>query len=162
MRRVHHFRMELQAYYAVGAHDGHGGVVRICQGPEPRRQFRYLVSVAHPYGHAWRHIGKERVRNVLVQDCMAVLTLLCLDHLAAQLVSQHLHPVADAQYRQAAVVYPQRGKRCAFFINAGGAPGKDDPLWVDLTDVIPVRVGRYYLAVDVALPYSTRNQSAVL
>ena len=97
-------------------------------GTETRRQFRYLVSVAHPYGHAWGHIGKERVGNVLVQDCMAVLALRCLDHLAAQLVSEHLHPVADAQYGQAAVVYPQRGKRRAFFVNAGGPPERMTPL----------------------------------
>ena len=98
----------------------------------------------------------------LVEDRVAVLRLGGGGDLSPQLVHHRLHPVANPQDRQPAVVDPGWGQGRSRLVHAGGPARENDPLGVQLLDGLPWRVGREYLAVDFALTDAASDQPAVL
>ena len=97
-----HFRMELQPEYFLAVSDGcYGRVLGVCQGREVVGKLLHPVAVTHPHLQRWRQPMENRsFGSLLVQDCRPELLFEPRRHLAAQLVHQRLHPVADAQNRQ--------------------------------------------------------------
>ncbi len=164
LRCVHHLRVKLEANHPfIVAHNGYRRVVGVCQGAEARRHLQHLVSVAHPYGCRRGQICEdEAVRSALVQDCVAVLSPVPRNYLAAKLVRQDLQAVAYPQDREASFVDPHWGHGRIRLVNARGASGQDDAFGVEMRHLVPGSVVGDYLAVDPGLADATGYEATVL
>ena len=81
------------------------------------------------------------------------------DDLAAELVREELHAVADAEHGQAASRRPRSGVvRRVVLVDAGGAAGEDEAARLQLLDLLPGRVVRDELAVDAALAHAAGDE----
>ena len=90
----------------------HRGVFGEGQAGETGRQVRHFVAVAHPDLERWgQPLEKRTAGAILVKDGRPVLLNIPGNHLAAKLVHQRLHPVADAQHGQAFFEHPVRDAR---------------------------------------------------
>ena len=119
--------------------------------------------MAHPYGHGSRQTLEKRVlRGVLVNDGVTVFALLALLHRAAKRVRQQLHAVADAEDGDAAGQHVGGELRRARLEDAGGATGEDEPLDVQVRQLLFRHVVGVDLAVDVGLAHSAGDEAAKL
>src|SRR5206468_8337388 len=80
----------------------------------------------------------------------------------AKLVGQQLQAEVDAQYRQLAREYAWIAAGRVLVINAGGATGQDDAFGIAALDLLPRRIVRQQLAVDVALAHAARDEASGL
>ena len=83
-------------------------------------------------------------------------------HLAAELVGEELHPVADAKDREAGLEDVGGRLRGAFVVDGCGAAGEDEAARVQALDLLPGSVVRDELAVDVALADAAGDEHRVL
>jgi hypothetical protein len=97
-----------------------------------------------------------------VDNGRAVLALGARLNLAAELMREHLHAVADAQDRLAGVQDVARQQRRAVGIDAGRSAGQDEALGLEGANALFWRVMRDELAVDVVLADAARDQLTVL
>src|ERR1035438_7676808 len=93
LRRVHHFRVKLQAEHPSGAvlNGGVGGV--LCDGDrfEASRQLRQLVPMRVPHLHGLRQAGEEGTAAVLdAERALAVFALLARLNLPAEILGEEL------------------------------------------------------------------------
>jgi hypothetical protein len=72
--------------------------------------------------------------------------------------TRQLHPVADAQHRDAEVEDGRVAGRGAGLVHAGRPAGQDDPLRVQLADPGGRQVVPDHLAEDVQLPHPAGDQ----
>ena len=88
------------------------------------------VAVAHPDRQAIGQPLEERVGDACAAGAldhgMAVLVRSTLRHLAAELVGQELHAVADAQHRHPALEDIRGRLGGIVIVDAGGAAGEDE------------------------------------
>ena len=82
--------------------------------------------------------------------------------LAAKLVNDRLHPIANTEHGEALVEHPRGGQWRARIIDACRATGKDHALWIEVSNFIPVGGVLNQLAIDVGFPDSPCYQTAVL
>ena len=93
---------------------------------------------------------------------MAVLSDAAGRNRAAQLAHQRLHPVADAQHREAALQGPVRDARRPGVIHAGRPAGQDDAPGVEMRHGRRIRGGRDNLGINLQFPDAAGNQVGVL
>jgi hypothetical protein len=92
----------------------------------------------------------------------AILLSLSRGYLSSQMMGEQLHPVAYSQYRHVLIqdVARQLGRiRC---IDAGWAPGEDEPPRIQAKDALSWRIPGEKLTVDVRLPYTSGDQLSIL
>ena len=121
-----------------------------------------LVAVTRPHGDAAVRLeAGEQSRRLPDRDLgPTILPLARRPHLPARQLGHELHPVADAQHRDAEGE-ELRVRRGSAGIEHRVRPARhDDPLGVELPDEREVGAagGRVDLAVDVGLPHAARDQ----
>src|SRR6266568_6960533 len=82
--------------------------------------------------------------------------------LAAQMVRDELHAVADAQHRDSSAERFGVDLRRSSFVNAGGAAAEDEPRGIALLQLRPRSRAWHELAVHLGLAYPARDQLAEL
>ena len=102
------------------------------------------------------------VYGVLVQHRIAVFPLLAGGHLAAQLMDQGLHPIADTQDGETLLKDPAWHQGSTGVIHAGRSAGEYDALGIHVLHRLPRGGRRQDLGVDLKLPDSSSNQMTVL
>ena len=93
---------------------------------------------------------------------MPVFPLVARRYLAAKLMRQQLHAVANAENRPAALEYKAWNLRRSVAIHARGAAGKNEALGIKRLHPLCRDVMRQQLAVDVMLPHPPSNKLTVL
>jgi hypothetical protein len=93
---------------------------------------------------------------------LAILAARTGAHDAAELARHQLHPVADAEDRQTAVVHGGVHRRRIGFIAGGGTSGEDDTEWFALQYLLQRSVIGHDLTVNFALPDTAGDQLGVL
>src|SRR5260370_33860834 len=81
---------------------------------------------------------------------------------ATQVVGDELHPVADAEHRNAGAQGFWVDLWRTGFVDARRAPAQDQADWLALLQLRPWRCPGHQLAVDVRLAHATRDQLAEL
>ena len=120
------------------------------------------VAVAHP-ADKLRVQALEQDRGVQhVQPRLAELFQGCRRDLAAQVVRHRLHPVADAENRQAEVIDGSVYLRCPLVIDGRRTAGQDQADRITRLDDVQGRVVGQDLAVDVAFPDAPGDELGVL
>src|SRR5207247_2359366 len=121
------------------------------------------VGVAESAATCWIACGDDRGGVVAPRDEREyVLALVGGRDLAAELVGEQLHAVADAKDRQFLLEYPGRNHRCLDVVDARGSAGQDDAARPQLRDLVPWRVVRHQLAIHVTLANAARDQHRIL
>jgi hypothetical protein len=120
------------------------------------------VPVAHPDGQLRGQVEKEAgwVRDMDARR--SVLALAGGRDLAAELIGQQLHAVANPQDRHAGVEGGRIAARRALLVDAGRAAGEDQGAGLSITDRVPRRRAGDQLAVNAGFAHAARDQLAVL
>src|SRR5947209_15687849 len=92
----------------------------------------------------------------------AVLAFPGARHLAAKLVGEHLHAIANAEHRHPGLEQGAIGERRALLIHAGRPAGEDDRLRRAGADPLPWHRPIDQLAVDAGLTHPASDQLAIL
>ena len=118
--------VELQPVPALAIGDGGaGGVCGARQGMDAGGQLFHPVAVAHPHRYRIRKPAEQTTGVGLdLQVGVAVFPAVAGGHYSAQPLHQCLHPVANAEHRQAAVHYPVGNGGSISVVNAGWPAGK--------------------------------------
>ena len=135
------------------------------------RQRRHAVAVAHPDRQRLRQPAQQRrvgapfaalftAQLAVLRDQRgrAELPLAARRDAPAQAVRQLLHPVADAQRRQAAVQRPVGRARRVRVMHRRRPARENDPPRAQPRNLLARRRGRRELAVDVQLAHPPRDQ----
>ena len=93
---------------------------------------------------------------------MSVLPLGSGRHLAAELMGEGLHPVADSQHGQPAFEDVGRRQGGVFLVDAGGPAGQDKTLGIKGSYAFPGSIVGKNLAEDLALSHPAGDEHAVL
>ena len=162
--RMHHLGVKLDpvAPLPVG-HRRDRNRLRRRQRLETVRQRRHAVAVAHPDRQRLRQPAQQRRVAALFaplrdQRGRAELALAARRDAPAQAMRQLLHPVADAQRRQAAVQRPVRRARRVRVMHRRRPARQDDPPRAQPRNLLARRRGRRELAVDIQLAHPPRDQ----
>ncbi len=165
LRRVHHFRVELDAEVpALRMFDGGvTGVLRRSHHHEILRKPGELVSMRVPdLQLAWQPL-EQRTRGCRDrQRPLAVLALVPALDLSAQELGEDLHAETDAQDRNPELEDRLVGQWSVRRIHAGRSSREDQPLWIHGSDLRRGRVKTHDRGVDVALADSAGNHLCVL
>ena len=147
-----HLWVKLDAEHVVAVADGgHRGVLGVSHAGKTRGQGFDPVAVTHPnLERRWKLVEENGagLGVVLVQDRVAKLLFGPRGYLAAKLMHQGLHAVADAQDRQMALEDPIRYPGSPFFIHAGGTAGEDHTLGIEVFYRVPRAPGLGDYRVD--------------
>ena len=167
-RRVHHFGVELQAVQPPRL-IGHGGDGRVGAewararkpGGSARCRSPWLIHTSSGEPSP-ANSGESRDQHGDLGR--AVLARLGRGHLAAQVMAEQLHAVADAQDRHAARQQTGRVRvGRAGVIDAVGAAREDDALRAAARPTSSAgRIPGQHLAIDVALAHAARDELAIL
>src|SRR5437870_11650071 len=95
-------------------------------------------------------------------DGVAVFAVGGRGDLAAELVSEELHAIADAEDREAGLEDVRGGLRGACVVHGCGAAGEDEAARVEALDLLPGSVVGDQLAVDMALAHPAGDEHGVL
>ncbi len=183
---VRHFGVKLQAHQTLRAANGGDRIaLAASQQAETRREFIDAIAVAHPD----RQAQGRRARTLPLRGGVdtledAIEPLIAGDggrHLdggrailarplsgrdvSAELQGQQLHPVADAQYWQAAAQDRRIAGRRMLVVDAGRAAGENEALDVEMLILSQLRQRRargHKLTIDMTLAHAPRNEAAVL
>src|SRR5205807_4698048 len=163
MRRVDHLRVELDAHDAgVAGESRQWGVGAAGQRMEARRQLGDVVAVAHPD----RHLGgqaREEVPGVLhLDEGGSVFAVVGGQDLAAEVVSDQLHAVADPEHGDAGLERGRVDLGGAAVIDAGRAAAQDQAGRLPVLQLRPGNGAQYQLAVDACLADAPGDQLRVL
>ncbi len=169
LRRVVHFRVELQAVDgAVAVADGGD---RASVGAGERHEIAVhdvdLIAVAHPDGGFQRHIGKQvgafadRLRDDVALSAAELPALGRMD-LAAEQVGGELHSVADAEYGDVEIEDGGVAVRGVGSVDAGRTAGQDEAGRFQLGDARGGQVVAHDLAKDVLLADAPGDELAIL
>src|SRR3990172_8456976 len=155
-------RMELQPDPAPLSveHGGAGGVGRRRQDFESRRRRFDAIPVGHP--HLVPAGRKKRIGLHHFDLGRPVLALVRAGHPAAEGLRHELHPVADAEDRQARLGDVGGQPRRAGLVDRGRTAGEDDALRVESEDFFRCGIERKQLAVNLGFSDTTGDQLAGL
>ena len=143
-------------------HRGMRSVLGAAYGDKPTRQKRDLIPVAHPDLLDRLHSVKQgRIRGD-VDFRGTELTFVARLDLASELVGHQLHPVADAQNRNAEP--PDAGIAMRRFpcVHAGGPATENDSLGLEFRQLLRRRVEPQNLRKHLAFTDSPRNHLRIL
>jgi hypothetical protein len=165
-------RMELQAVQPaldIG-HAGHRGRVGAGHQLEARRQLGNAVTVRHPHIQHAVAFGRRVVLDIAQQRRVASGPHLRIAELAmpgvlddaAQLLGHGLHPIADAEHRDAQLEHGLGRARRLRIDHGLGSTGQHDPLRPEAPDLVAVDVPRVDLAKNAGLADPTGDQLGVL
>src|SRR5207248_10175443 len=159
VRRVDDLGMELDADDALVVGEGrHRRVAAAAQGPESGRQPQHLVSVVHPHRQLAGQPVEESARLLDPEQGRAVLAAGGRRDLAAQVVSDQLHAVADAEHRDARAQRLGVDLGCARLVNAGGPAREDQARRPALGQLGPGRGAGDDLAVHARFAHAAGDQ----
>jgi hypothetical protein len=156
-----HFRVKLNAIDVTRgvAHCGGRGIVAVSHRFEGRREFEDTIAVAHPDTHSFIVDIAEYLLGVVYVYCSrTIFAPLGFFDRSSQLVRQELHAVAYAEQRDAEFEYARIGERGVFVVYARGTSGEDNSLWLEELNLLQAHVEGMDFTVDMAFPYSARNQ----
>ena len=126
------------------------------------RRGGHRVAMAHPDDLIGREIVEERPRAVQLDVRLPVLgDVVRLDG-AAELAGHELHPVADAERRDAEAEDRRVGERRALGVDRGGAAGEDQRCRIARAKLVGAEPVGDELGVDARLAHPSRDQLAVL
>ena len=107
--------------------------------------------------------AKSRTTKVShLQEGRPILAVLSSGHTPAEIVSQQLHTVADAQDRQPALEDKGGQPGSIWFVDAVGSTTQDKAAWFEGQYLLGRRVIAEQLAVDVGFAHPPGNELAVL
>src|SRR6267378_5597329 len=155
--------MELDAEDAVAV--GESRHRRVAAGGERAEAGRHLgdrVAVAHPYRQLAVEAFEQAGRLAYGEHRRTVLVRATGIDLAAEVVCDELHAVADAQHRNARAQRLRVDLRRAFLIYARWPPAEDQPGRIALFELGPGCRSRHQLAVDLGLAHPACDQLAEL
>ncbi len=155
------FGVELQGKIFPGeiTHGGKRTAARFRQRHKARRQLGDFVAVRHPDFGDRIEQGAGQQRFDLGVTIFAVRRGV---HFTAQGVSQRLHPVTNAQNRQAGFKDEGLEKGRARFVDGLWPTRKDEGLGLDGHDFFLRRIPREKFAVDLRLAHAARDDLGVL
>src|SRR5205823_6499895 len=119
-------------------------------------------AVTHPDREALRQAGEDRRVGDSLDRRVAVLAPRGRRHLAAELVGDQLHAVADPQDGLARLEHGRRRVGRAGLVDRGRPAREHERPRVEPGQLLRARVRPDQLAVDVALADAPRDQLAVL
>src|SRR4029079_3898544 len=109
-----------------------------------------------------RHLAEQQAALLEVHRRLAVLADARVADGAAERRRHRLHPVADAEHRDAELEQPGVDVRCARLVDRGRPSGQDDPRRVAGRHLGGGRIVRDDLGVDTALTHAPGDQLGVL
>ncbi|CRF28712.1 Uncharacterised protein [Mycobacterium tuberculosis] len=164
VNRVPYFRMELDGehFFVRMAHRCDRRMIGTRIHHEPFRRLYNQIAVAHPdrlllfkTAHQTAGIGKINLR-------LAVFPFRSALHFALQLMSHHLHAVANAEDRHAELVNGRIYQRRLFPVHAGRTAREDDAFRLKLADFVNRGVIWQQLAVHAQIADPARDQLVIL
>ena len=146
-------------FRAGSARPAYGDDGELASGHESVGRADDLVAVAHPHVLLRLNAAEQPVLGGDRDGCRPVLALLGRNHVATQVVRHQLDAVADAQHRDVGGG-PDRWVRVrrAVLVDAHRAAGQDDGARLAGEDLLPRRIERDQLRVDVQLADAAGNQ----
>ncbi len=141
---------------------GHGHRRCLRRDPEALGSLGDRVEMTHPHLLMRGLVGEQHAVAHDVEHRLAVLTLAGVRHLAAELQSQQLRAVTDAEHRDAGVVHRRVDDGRALDVHRLGSTAEDHTGGLLGRDLFRRDRVRHDLAVDVRLAYPTGDQLCVL
>ena len=139
-----------------------GDAVEDASAVKPGRRGVDGVAMRHPARLLVGQPGEQPTRLADREVRAAELADLRALDLRPEPERDELHPVADAQHRNAELeqllVQPRRARR----VHRGGPAGEDQPLRLALADLLGADVVRQQLAEDAQLAHAARDELRVL
>jgi hypothetical protein len=164
VRRVHDLRVELNAVYRPCdvLEDGDRRRGRAGDDARPGRRGRDGIAVAHPDRLLERQPGKKLALPLTSEVRLAELRDARSLDSSAELPGHELHPIADAEHRDAELEEPPVDSRRAIRVDGRRPAGEHERARAAALDVgRPDPVG-HELGVDPALADAPRDQLRVL
>jgi hypothetical protein len=118
--------------------------------------------VAHPDDLVGLEVAEERARRGELDVGLAELRHLVRLDGTAELPGHQLHPVADAERRDAELEDRGVGERSALRVDRGGPAREQERERLPGTDLVGAQPVRDELGVDARLAHAARDQLAVL
>ena len=137
-------------------------VLRFRQTAKPRGRFQDGVAVTHPDRQLRGQIVEEPGPLLDPDTGRSVFAFTGRGDLAAELVGEQLHAIADAQHRDAGIERRRVAARGGLLVDAGRSSREDERLGRPVADRRPRRGPRDQFAVDAGLANAARDQLAVL
>ena len=163
---VHHLGVELQPVERFGGmlHRRHGAGRGAGQHlPGACGPGFHLVAVAHPDGGVFLpHRVEQSAAGHNLHGCPPKFAVVRPLHLGAQRLAQGLHPVADAQDRDAQVQNGRIEFGSPGIVNTGGTATEDDPLGSQFSDAGGCQVVADQAAKHPVLPHAPGDELGVL
>ena len=161
---VRHLGVELHgidALFGVG-HRAEGAVFAVRDGFEALRRVRHMVGVAHPRDGLGLHAREQGAFHVKAYRHAAVLALCRALHRAAEGVGGNLHPIADAQHRNAQLVNPGIDARRVLVEHGRRAAGENHAHRLLRAQLVErSRIGNH-LAEDLRLAHAAGDKLGIL
>ena len=157
-----HFRVKLDAVNAPfgAAHDSPGAVGAAAQQLKAGRKSFHTVAVRHPHRiFTPRHEG---VIHIHAHFGVAVFAFTAGGYLAAQVMGQQLHTVADTQHGQAGIQHIIRQGGRALFIYRVWPARQDITLGVQRQDFFRRGIPVKQLAIHLQFAHAARDQLGIL
>ena len=155
--------VELDAIHAAIVRKGrHRRVAAGGERVEARRQLGDMVAVAHPHRKLAVEAFEQAVRLADREKGGAVLAGRARVDLAAEVMGDQLHSVADAQHRNAGAQRLRVDLRRAGLVDARRPAREDEAGRLPALQLVPWRRAWHELAVHARLANATRDELAVL
>ena len=132
------------------------------QRVKARRKLADVIAVAHPHGELGGKALEQSVWFAHCQQCGAVLAGMPGIDLAAEVVGDQLHAVADAEHRDSRAQSFGVDLRGSSFVHARGPATENQPNRRALLQFGPGGGPRDQLAVHIRLAHATGDQLAEL
>ena len=143
-------------------HRRDGRVLGFRQAAKPRGRFQDGVAVTHPDRQLRREIIEEPGPLLDPHTGRSVFAFTGRGDLAAELVGEQLHAIADAQHRDAGIERRRVAAWGGLLVDAGRSSREDERLRRPVADRLPRRGPRDQFAVDAGLANPACDQLAVL
>src|SRR6267143_6214715 len=127
-----------------------------------RWELAHVVAVAHPDRELVVKAPEEPIGLADREQRRTILPRVAGIDLAAEVVGDQLHPVADAEHRDPGLKRLWINLRSSGLVNACGPSAEDQTGGSALFQLGPRRRPGHELAVDVRLPHAPRDQLAEL
>jgi L-threonylcarbamoyladenylate synthase len=97
-----------------------------------------------------------------MQDSQTIFLFCPRSYQTSKLMSQNLHPIADAQYWKLTFVNIWWRQWCPRVIDAGWSPGEDKAFKIQGTNPLPRGIVRQYLTIDLTFSHLPGDKPAIL
>lgn len=121
------------------------------QSAEVSVDMLHLVAMAHPDGRVVWHIFDESVLTFTMAECVPELSRVAWDHLTVKRPAEFLHPVTNAEDRNAEFEDSGIGMWRSIGVHAGRTAGKDKTLGTQLLNSFGRQIVANQLAEDLLI-----------